>query len=194
MLPKLVNHHVYTGQPLPEPWPYDYVLDGRGVVKRVSTPHFAAQVRVAAGTVVGLPPLTTGIELAVPRIPARWLRRALAPARAAGPIEQMYHLHWPDGRWQVALPRQSGTAGQVQYRGGGEASVVLDLHSHHNMPAFFSGTDDRDEQGCRFYAVIGRIFTPRPELILRLGLYGDFINLSPLALFDGLGDFNEGWK
>jgi PRTRC genetic system protein A len=190
MLPRLINHHIYTGQPLPEPWPYDYVLDGWGVVKRASTPHLEAQLRVAAGRVAGLPPMTTGIDLAVPRIPASWLRRVLAHARAAGPVEQMYHFHWLDNRWQVSLPRQSGTPGQVQYRGGGEASVVLDLHSHHGMPAFFSGTDNRDEQGCRFYAVIGRIFTARPELILRLGMYGDFINLSPLALFEGPGDFN----
>lgn len=206
MLPNPIRYHLCAGQPLPDPWPYDYVVDANGILKRASTPYFDARLRVASARVAGLdyaggPPLT----LRVPKIPAKWLDRVLEHARRAGqgasvlrPIEQMYHFHWtfPDlpafdpstereaeKTWRVSIPRQQAGAARVQYRGGSEASVVLDLHSHHVMPAYFSEVDDRDEQGCRLYAVIGRIYE-RPEICVRVGLYGDFLEIAPGLVFE----------
>lgn len=145
-------------------------------------------------------PWTFETYLKVPKIPASWLRAVLDHARRAGSsdlvsgaVEQMYHFHYLDTGWRVSVPKQEASAGRVSYRGGGEASVGLDLHSHHEMDAYFSSTDDRDEQGARFYAVIGKIFTA-PEIVLRLGLYGDWLDLDPLFLFDGLGPFREGYN
>ena len=41
------------------------------------------------------------------------------------------------------------------------ADVVLaEFHSHGSARAFFSPTDDRDEQGFRIYGVVGRLDTP----------------------------------
>jgi PRTRC genetic system protein A len=197
-LPSPIKYYIADGSDLDTlPIPYDYVLDGAGVIKRVSNPHFLAHTRVAHGHVAGLPLLPVGLTLRVPKIPARWLYRVLDHAAQAGngggvlrPIEQMYHFHYINGQWRVSLPKQQASAARVSYRGGSEATVVLDLHSHHNMSAYFSRTDDEDEQGCRFYAVIGRIYS-RPEIRLRLGLYGDFIELPATELFDGLGPFME---
>jgi hypothetical protein len=60
------------------------------------------------------------------------------------------------------------------------------------MPAYFSQTDDRDEQGGRFYAVIGRLDQDQPELVLRLGMYGTWLyNVPALALFEDVGPLVE---
>lgn len=136
------------------------------------------------------------VQLHVPKIPTRWLAAVLEHARRCGqggvvarPIEQMYHFHHLNGDgWQVSVPAQKASAGRVSYWGGNVASVVLDLHSHHEMGAFFSSTDNGDELGCRLYAVIGCIYS-RPELRLRLGLYGSFAEVDLLAVFEGLGPF-----
>ena len=61
------------------------------------------------------------------------------------------------------------------------------------MRAFFSGTDNRDELGFRFYAVIGRIFTV-PEMVLRVGIYGDMLRVPITTLFAGEGPFREAVK
>ena len=185
----------------------------------MDTPHFYASLNVAeAANVAGLARWPEqGVLLRVPKIPVKWLVAALEHARRCGgrqangkgviyrPIEQMYHFHyfsaaegWPPG-WRVSVPKQQASAGRVSYRGGSEPTIVLDLHSHHEMDAYFSSTDNRDEQGCRFYAVIGCIYS-RPEIRLRLGLFGDFIELEPALLFEGLGPFTlvgkdiEWWK
>lgn len=197
-LPSPIPYHTYYGAPINPPAIYDYVTDAAGVVMRVKTPHFYTVHRVAFGHVRGLRRWPEeGVLLSVPKIPALWLTRVLAHARRCGdggqvsrPIEQMYHFHHLDTGWQVSVPKQLATAARVTYRGGQETSVVLDLHSHHEMGAFFSSTDDRDELGARFYGVIGRIYSA-PQIKLRLGLYGEFWELPATTLFEGLGPFAD---
>lgn len=208
MMPCPIQYHVYRGQDLPPAKPYAYALAGNGVFKLADTAHFSAALRLASPRrpVAGLEELFAGMVLHVPRIPARWLRAVLADARRVGrgrgvlrPVEQMYHFHYfyhdPDDRlngqgWRVERPRQEASAGRVTYQGGDAKTIVLDLHSHHEMAAFYSSTDNRDELGCRFYAVLGHIYS-RPEIRLRLGVYGDFLDLPATALFEDLAGVED---
>jgi hypothetical protein len=48
-------------------------------------------------------------------------------------------------------------------------AILCELHSHGLLPAYWSATDDADEQGARLYAVIGRL-AARPEIRLRVGV------------------------
>lgn len=198
-LPNPINYHIYQGQPIPVPDLYAYVLAGNGVFKLAENEHFSAAIPLGwTGRIAGLPDLDMPpLVLCPPRIPAKWLYAVLDHAQRAGytagslaatPIEQMYHFHWLPEGWRVAIPKQQATAGHIGYQGGHEASIVLDLHSHHHMNSFFSPVDDKDEQGLRFYGVIGRIYS-EPEIRLRVGVYGDWLDLDPLVLFDGLGPF-----
>ena len=63
--------------------------------------------------------------------------------------------------------------------------MVAEFHSHGSARAFFSATDDRDEQGFRIYGVVGRLDTLRPELRLRVGVYGHFAPVEWPQVFDG---------
>jgi hypothetical protein len=56
------------------------------------------------------------------------------------------------------------------------------------MGAFWSGTDNGDEQGFRAYGVIGRL-DERPEIRLRLGVYGYWFPVPVSQLFDGPAGF-----
>ena len=81
------------------------------------------------------------------------------------------------------VPEQAGTASSLSYRP--PAGVVAEFHSHGKTRAFFSGTDDRDEQGFRIYGVVGKLDTPWPELRLRVGVYGHFAPVKWSQVFDG---------
>ena len=63
--------------------------------------------------------------------------------------------------------------------------MVAEFHSHGSARAFFSATDDRDEQGFRIYGVVGRLDAPLPELRLRVGVYGHFAPVDWRQAFDG---------
>lgn len=48
-------------------------------------------------------------------------------------------------------------------------------------------TDDADEQGFGLFGVLGRLNQGRPEVSLRVGIYGYFFPLPWGAVFDGDG-------
>ncbi len=54
---------------------------------------------------------------------------------------------------------------------------------HGNMDAFWSETDDMDERNGRLYAVVGKVDDPKPEIRLRVGVYGNWMSLPVTALF-----------
>lgn len=195
----LIPMYLYQGQPIPRPIRlYDYLLARQGIVKRLETQYVSAdQLLVPIDT-----PLT-GLRLAdyspqpvrfkLPRIPGHLLREALADARQNIDLEFMYQFRFDatTHRWTVTRPEQDQSRAHVGYSFD-PAGIVVDLHSHNRMPAFFSPTDDRDELGGRFYAVMGHLEQEPPELILRLGFYGHWLyNVPALAIFEDIEPFEE---
>ena len=141
------------------------------------------------------------IKLDYPKIPARALAFMLDKARQAkGPrgeaVEILFHLSFNTerGRWRVDIPEQERSVAAVKpvrsavAPGGSYETALLEVHSHHGMQAFFSETDNRDEQGFRLYAVIGDIFK-NPGIRLRVGIYGLHYELPASEVFElGISD------
>ncbi len=62
--------------------------------------------------------------------------------------------------------------------------ATVEIHSHHEMRAGFSPTDDLDERtGFRIFGVVGRIFSA-PEIALRVGCHGHFLPIEIDDLFE----------
>ena len=61
---------------------------------------------------------------------------------------------------------------------------VMDIHSHNTMPAKFSHIDDDDEKETRLYAVAGRFGKGFPDIKVRAGCGGEFINVPIEQVFD----------
>jgi PRTRC genetic system protein A len=172
---------------------YDYVLAGNGLFKRALNRHLEAMIPLARIGVVGLPPITPYVRLAGDKLPGRMLHTMLVDARRRAwsrPVEAMYLLRRDEDRDRLIYPRQTATGASLRYEGSGDAAVLAEIHSHCEMGAFWSSTDNEDEKGFKFYGVIGRIFT-RPCIILRLGLHGDRWRLPVTELFTDAGPFQE---
>lgn len=195
MLPSPVSYYVHQGGDLalPPGKAYGYFLAGNGVFKVARNAGLYACIPVAAGRIVGLPALAPTVRIAAGRLPETLLVALLRDARALArpaPIEAMYHLRLREGRAVIERPPQRGRAAHLAYNGGEAADVVMDIHSHCQMRAFFSGTDNQDEQGFRLYAVLGRIFS-HPEIALRVGVYGDFWRVPVELAFTASGGLRE---
>lgn len=61
---------------------------------------------------------------------------------------------------------------------------VMDFHSHNTMPAVFSGIDDADEKETRLYAVAGEFGKGFPDIKVRAGCAGEFIDIPLEQVFD----------
>lgn len=195
-LPSPVDYQIYAGGPvgIPPGKAFAYLMSAGGVFKAARRESLEAVIPVATTNgqqIAGLPVLWPQVLLRCGMLPGALLWAILQGARREsleGPREAMFHVALRSGLVVLTRPEQQAGAGKLVYRGGGDPDIFLEVHSHQEMGAFFSGTDDRDEQGFRLYAVIGRIFTA-PEIALRVGVFGDFWAVDPGDVFTDVG----GW-
>jgi len=160
---------------------YDYVLAENGVFIEAEGPLLAARVPVVHGQVRGLEPLEPKLILRYGLIPQRFFDLAINLMISDVTKEQYTGVSWDDG-YHIYTPEQKGTGGGVEYAVGD--SIVLDLHSHGMMKAWFSTTDNKDETGLRLYGVVGKL-DKEPEVRLRVGVYGSFHPISWGEVFEG---------
>ena len=162
---------------------YDYVLGSEGVYVQSRSAHLTARVLVAPGTVRGLAPVAEKLQLTHGPIPAQLFELGLRWFQDAPDTERFFAVRWDGRRLPAGGPPQTGTATRLAYQP--PAGVVAEFHSHGSSRAFFSATDDRDEQGFRIYGVVGRLDALRPELRLRVGVYGHFAPVDWTQVFGG---------
>jgi PRTRC genetic system protein A len=160
---------------------YNYVLAGNGLYVQASNPFLSATMCLARAHVRGLAPLTEHVGLIHGKIPARLYDLATSILTAASPCERYLAVTW-EGEYRLRQPAQQGSSSHVEYNV--LPNTVLDIHSHGSMKAFFSQTDDRDEQGLRLYVVVGRLDMLIPEVEMRLGIYGYFAPIELREVFD----------
>ena len=177
----LVNHP--TGLTGVQGIGYDYVLGSGGVYVQSRSAHLTARVLVAPGEERGLAPVAEKVALSHGPIPANLFDLGLRWFQETPDTERLFAVRWDGDAYRMVVPPQVGTETRLAYRP--PAGVVAEFHSHGSSPAFFSATDDRDEQGFRIYGVVGRLDASRPELRLRVGVYGHFAPLDWAKVFGG---------
>ena len=177
----LVNHH--DGLTGGHGIGFDYVLGSGGVYVQSESAHLTARVLVAPCEVRGLAPVAGKVDLAYGPIPAALFELGLRWFRDDPDTERFFAVRWDGCSYRLVVPPQLGTATSLAY--APPAGVVAEFHSHGSSRAFFSKTDDRDEQGFRIYGVAGRLDNDRPELSLRVGVYGHFAPVEWSQVFDG---------
>jgi PRTRC genetic system protein A len=174
---------------------YPYVLAAAGVYLRAENSFFDVLAPIAGCQIRGLAHLQPHFRLNMPSLSVRLLDAVLSDARQVRCRndrlkETLYHFQHDNSLVRVIKPLQRETAANVVAIEGSTIDVILDLHSHGNLGAFWSGMDNGNEQGFRVYGVIGRLDT-KPEIRLRPGVYGTWFPLPVSLLFDGPGDLTD---
>ncbi len=160
---------------------YDYIVAGNGLFIRAHNPLIRATLCISPVEVRGLHPLEEQVELVHGKIPRRIYDLSLSILMASSEHEQYLAITWEE-EYRLRMPPQERTASSVEY--DKLPSLIMDVHSHGRMKAFFSIADDEDEQGLKFYMVVGKLDTLLPEVELRLGVYGYFAPISVEEVFD----------
>ena len=178
---------------------YDYIIARNGVFVQARNTLITARVQAASLVLRGLGNTTPKLELHQGPIPREVFQEGIQWLLDDPMRERIFTICWNGNAHAVRIPTQSGAAGSLVYRPreeSGEESgeqTILECHSHAAAPAFFSETDDRDEQGLRLYAVLGRVDQDPPELRIRLGVYGYFQEIDPREIILNYpGNFTRG--
>ena len=161
---------------------YDYVLGRNGLYVQSASKKMRARIRIAAADVRGLVAVGEKLKLADGPIPIHLLALGLDWFASDPGVERYFYIHHSGGEYRIAAPEQTGNATSLTY--SPPRSAVAEFHSHGPMRAFFSSTDDADEQGFRIYGVIGGL-NKNPEMNLRIGVYGHFAPVRFAEVFSG---------
>ena len=135
-----------------------------------------------------VPPLPYGtvqerIAFSFGVIPLKLLERFIEAGRAALPNEVAGGLIFcakkNTVRLEVYESLRAGPGG-VRYRMPSLAeheAIAVDLHTHGRLRAFWSSTDDHDDQGVKVCGVFGNLHEKVPSAAFRLAVNGRFVAL-----------------
>ncbi len=157
------------------------MLAGNGVFVQAEGPDLTARVQLTECRVRGLGDASPKMELRHGKIPVALLSAAILWFQETPDLERCFAVHWNGEKYCVKVPEQTGKPTSLEYRP--LEGMMLEFHSHGRLPAFFSRTDDQDEQGFRIYGVAGRLDQPKPEIAMRVGVYGHFQEIRPEDVF-----------
>jgi PRTRC genetic system protein A len=183
-LPFAPSYHVLTRPGLPDldtTRIYQYVIAHEGVFLLGSCPGLEVLMPISAPSMLpGLASASPYIKWKYPRISEEVLQDLFERARAARIGEQMlerlFYLTWEDDQWHIHEPEQIQSQTSVRVTSWAEADemAIIEGHSHHDMGAYFSSIDNRDEiinGGFKVYFVLGRVNT-QPQIRTRICVHG----------------------
>lgn len=170
----------------------EYIFAANGLFRRARRSALEAIVPAAPPTRL-LSTLQPYVHLHAPLVPMQLAQTMLDESRRQCVergefVEVLFYFCWEaEQGWTMHIPPQAqGPTWVYATDTGAESAYVkalLEVHSHHWMDARFSPDDDRDEIGFRIYGVLGRIFE-RPEIKMRVSVYGDWWEIPASAVFD----------
>ena len=143
--------------------------------------------------VVDFSEIRAGFIPALPKIPYEMLAQIISFFRSyvtnEEALEAMVYVYWSNAEhaYFAYAPKQTVTSDSIHTTLPDledDFTLVMEIHSHNTMEAFFSPTDNADEKATRLYTVIGRLDKLFPDLKTRASVGGKFIEVSPAEVFE----------
>ena len=132
--------------------------------------------------------INAGFVPAFPPVPFSLFAQVLAffrhYMRDGHETEVMVYVYWDkeEQGYRISVPMQKVGKAHISVVVPPDEAIdadryvhVADIHSHNSMPAFFSGTDDRDELATRAYIVVGCLDQDSPQIHARISVGGRFV-------------------
>lgn len=137
-------------------------------------------------------------DLAYGKIPYSILEEVVAFFRGImkkyNNAEAFVQIYWDtqENKYVVQVPEQNVSGAAVRYNAEKNLSVidrkryvfVYECHSHNSMPAFWSGTDDRDEKELRLFGVFGELNTDNYKCLHRFFVGEEQVDVDVNLIFD----------
>lgn len=158
-----------------------------------------------AENVTMLDKVRAGFIPALPKIPYEILSEIISFFKSyiteSKEFEALAYIFWSfeDEEYFVYIPKQKVSKARVipecSIADDEKNLLVMQIHSHNTMPAFFSRDDDAGEQATKLYSVVGRLDKVFPNIKTRISVGGKFVEINPSTVFDGFeGMFPEEWQ
>lgn len=183
----LLNHSIVKPESV-QNLPPGYLWAGNGIFRSVSRTEFSATIAHSLVTTPGLVKLIPEFKLLVPQVPQNKVKAIIDRINQHPDLEQLFYLYWRGATWEVICPEQECTPTNCISLEQYPEPAAIEIHSHGSMRAFFSSTDDREENGCRISTVIGRS-NERLEIVSRVCAHGLFLDVSSDRIYQNINSY-----
>lgn len=95
----------------------------------------------------------------------------------------------PERGYFISIPKQTVSAASVNFTYSHDdlppgSTIVVDIHSHNSMGAFYSGTDNNnDKTGIYYSGVVGKLTDKSFDVVMRFNLFEDKLDCKLLDVF-----------
>lgn len=95
-----------------------------------------------------------------------------------------------DKGYYISVPKQTVSKASVMFSYDEDALpadsiVVVDIHSHNTMGAFYSGTDNNnDKNGIYYSGVVGKLDTANPQVVFRFNMHETKVECRVADIFE----------
>ncbi|MEN9566104.1 MAG: hypothetical protein RLZZ69_1300 [Cyanobacteriota bacterium] len=183
--------------------PTGFIWAGNGIFRSAIRQEFKAVVCHREVHTPGLPEFKQEFKLLVPPVPQTKVKAIIEQIQQEPDLEQLFYLYWrsdwttsrdaPPGanplglrdRWEVLYPEQECTPSTCIASDRFLEPAVIEIHSHGAARAFFSDTDDLEENGCRISTVIGKS-NGQLEIVSRVCVHGLFLPIQSSLIYENI--------
>jgi PRTRC genetic system protein A len=180
----LLSHSV-AGNLTSNNLPTGFIWAGNGIFRSVTRQEFKAVVSHREVFTPGLPEFKQEFKLLVPPVPQKKVEAIIKQIQKEPDLEQLFYLYWLRDRWEVLYPEQECTPSSCIAGDRFLEPAVIEIHSHGAARAFFSGTDDLEENGCRISTVIGKS-NGQLEIVSRVCVHGLFLPIPSNLIYENI--------
>ena len=183
----LLNHFIVRSRSTQD-CPPGYLWAGNGIFRSVSRTEFNATIAHSLVTTPGLAELSPSFELIVPQVPQNKVKSIIDRINQYPNLEQLFYLYWRGTVWEVICPEQECTPTSCISLEQHPEPAAIEIHSHGAMRAFFSATDNKEENGCRISTVIGRS-NNQLEIVSRVCAHGLFLEIASDRIYQNINSY-----
>jgi hypothetical protein len=181
-----------AGEDIPPNQQFYYLLGKEGVFLHKTTHFYAATIKVDGIGGLGKVKEQLALTSSFRKIPWEVIKEALTFFRA------VYAKHKAEGivllgydkaeeRWFLIPVEQEVQGAHVDYKVNGSKGAVGTIHSHPSFGAFYSGTDDHDDdQFDGIHIVLGQITEEIPKIEVSAVVNGNRFTFKPDQVIAGI--------
>jgi PRTRC genetic system protein A len=183
----LLNHSIVESKSVQNS-PPGYLWAGNGIFRSVNRTEFNATIAHKLVTTPGLTELDPSFELLVSKVPPDKVKGIIDRINQYPDLEQLFYLYWRGTAWEVICPEQECTPTSCISLEQYPEPAAIEIHSHGSMGAFFSATDNKEENGCRISTVIGRT-NNQLEIVSRVCAHGLFLDVASDQIYQNINTY-----
>ncbi|HBC87081.1 MAG TPA: hypothetical protein DCZ94_09020 [Lentisphaeria bacterium] len=177
-----------------EPDAPSYIVGKDGFYLKKRTPLYECTVKVPE--LPDYPEVKENVNWTATKLPWALIESTLEFFRAVYMKyqgEAIVLITHDSGIWDISVPKQIVQSAHLKYKSVDKVTPAGTIHSHCNMGAFFSGTDDNDVASFDgLHIVLGRISQPFPEIASAVYINGRMFECRPQDIISDMPGHTNG--